>query len=54
MYEHAFFSSTLRSMHVKHFPFLKIYDEISNRRFLTNFIGTFIPFAINNAIEGTK
>lgn len=41
-------------MNIKHFPFLKIYDEICNRKFLTNFIHSFIPFAINNFIEGTR
>lgn len=54
MYAQAYFSSTLRSMHIKHFPFLKIYDEISNRRFLSHFIGAFVPFAVSNHIEGTR
>jgi hypothetical protein len=50
MYSQSYFSSTLRSMNVKHFPFLKIYDEISNRKFLSHFIGAFIPFAVSNHI----
>ena len=54
MYAQAYFSSTLRSMQIKHFPFLKIYDEISNRRFLNNFISAFVPFAVSNLIDGTR
>lgn len=49
----AFFSSTLRAMHIKHFPFLKIYDEINNLKFIKNFSESFIPFAVTNHIEGT-
>lgn len=41
-------------MHIKHFPFLKIYDEISNIKFIKNFSESFIPFAVTNHIEGTQ